>query len=350
MYWVNKSKFEVSGLGTIKVQEDGSMLVTQAILLKQQNTHTHTEITAEAVCKAMFDMAKEDGELRWWWHSHVQMGVFWSGTDMDTIKELGKQGWIAATVFNQKNELRSAVYAHDALVLPWVEKPKYVFYDECETSVKVIDDARTVEWEKEYEDKVTNATSFTHSRSREWPGRGAAWCTATQNWIPGSGTRDTTDEDSTATNAKRGHLFIYEKHTPEQLKQAFRAKIAKDRPTGMTKKDWWSLSHMVPASQDALLTKSELYWDKTYEDAVQGKLDAAVKSDPFGLTTSDWEILTTDGFTKEDVDFFVNDADFSPAELLALCEEHVGPEEIRYMLAHGYTQAGIVALAAQNRA
>ena len=35
--------------------------------------------------------------------------MFWSGQDKATIEELGKQGWIIATVFNVKHEYRSAV-------------------------------------------------------------------------------------------------------------------------------------------------------------------------------------------------------------------------------------------------
>ena len=38
------------------------------------------------------------------------MGVFWSGTDHQAIEQIGKNGWVLATVFNKKAEQRTAIY------------------------------------------------------------------------------------------------------------------------------------------------------------------------------------------------------------------------------------------------
>ena len=110
MHWVNKADFEVSGFGTVKYNaETHSFDVVDAFLLKQEGGAAHTDIDATALSKLMYDTRNNEGDLKWWWHSHVQMGVFWSGTDTQTIKDLGKQGWAVATVFNQKNEYKSAI-------------------------------------------------------------------------------------------------------------------------------------------------------------------------------------------------------------------------------------------------
>jgi hypothetical protein len=147
MYWVNRSEFEVSGLGTVTYDKEKNQFnVLSAMLLPQKNGATHTDIEADVVCKAMFELANEPGELKFWWHSHVNMAVFWSGTDMDTIKSFGGGGWVLATVFNKKNECRSAYYGVDGL-FP-------VFIDELGTNVTQLVDPRIPAWEEEYKKNV----------------------------------------------------------------------------------------------------------------------------------------------------------------------------------------------------
>lgn len=63
---------------------------------------------AASIAKAMYETRDDEGMFNFWWHSHVNMGVFWSGTDMDTIRQIGSQGFVVATVFNKKNEMLDA--------------------------------------------------------------------------------------------------------------------------------------------------------------------------------------------------------------------------------------------------
>lgn len=147
MYWVNKSRIEISGFG--KVEFNGTqLLVTQAYLLDQENTAASTDINADAMAKLMFESKDDAGHLNWWWHSHVNMDVFWSGTDRSTIRQVGEQGWCLATVFNKKNEMRSAYYQKGDGFLP------EVFIDELETDSRAIvaSDAVTA-WEEEFKKK-----------------------------------------------------------------------------------------------------------------------------------------------------------------------------------------------------
>jgi hypothetical protein len=142
---VDKADGEISGLGKIQVMENGDILVTSAILCKQVNTGSSTDLDGDDITKAMFELRNEPGELRFWWHSHVNMGVFWSGTDTDTMQELGQHGYFVSTVFNKKRETRTAIYA---------AKPYRIFVDEVETLLQ-----RTAEpeleaaWTQEFEAK-----------------------------------------------------------------------------------------------------------------------------------------------------------------------------------------------------
>lgn len=111
MHWVNQSAVEVSGLGKCKYdKEQRKWLVSSVYLLDQENTATDTDLDPVAIAKLQFTAKDDDGHLNFWWHSHVNMGVFWSGTDLDTIYQFGEKGFCLATVFNKKKEMRSAYY------------------------------------------------------------------------------------------------------------------------------------------------------------------------------------------------------------------------------------------------
>jgi len=152
MHWIQRAKGEVSGLGKVQVI-DGQFFVTSAILLKQSNTGSTTEITPEAVGKAMFELKDDPGHLNWWWHSHVDFNVFWSGTDMKTIHELGKHGWFLSTVLNKMEDKRTSYYQKGNDFIP------QVFIDKVPTTVSsYVDEDVSKEWDKDFDSKVIEKT------------------------------------------------------------------------------------------------------------------------------------------------------------------------------------------------
>jgi hypothetical protein len=164
MHWINKAPGEVSGLGKVQLV-DGIFMVTSAILLKQENTSTTTEIDASAIGKAMFLLKDEPGHLNWWWHSHVNMGVFWSGTDIDAIKDIGKNGWCLATVFNKKEDVKSAYYQKGSDFMP------EVFADDIETEHTYIATEGEIEdWNSEYDENV-KTKPYTPPKARAYTGQ-----------------------------------------------------------------------------------------------------------------------------------------------------------------------------------
>lgn len=152
MHFVDKAPGEVSGLGAVTVI-DGVPVVTDVWLVKQKNSSASTELDAEEVARLMFE--HRDKDLRWWVHSHANMGVFWSGTDNDTIKEFGEHGWLCATVFNKKREMKSAIYTiaeRKLAINNFVPETYGIFADNVGT---VIQDSFSLEtkaaWDAEYE-------------------------------------------------------------------------------------------------------------------------------------------------------------------------------------------------------
>lgn len=58
----------------------------------------------------MFELRDVEGDILFWWHSHGDMKAFFSGTDNDTIEQIGSQGACLATVFNRKGDTHTGFY------------------------------------------------------------------------------------------------------------------------------------------------------------------------------------------------------------------------------------------------
>lgn len=163
MHFVDKSDVEVSGMGKV-VKGKGYFRVIDAVILPQSNGPTTTDITPEGMAKAEFLLKDQKGELNFWWHSHVNMGVFWSGTDTDTIQEIGRHGYLLATVFNKKREMRSAVHFEN----PFTDEAlgTSVFLDELETYIyDGITDKDTALWNAEYDKNIIPKPAY---QPRDW--------------------------------------------------------------------------------------------------------------------------------------------------------------------------------------
>lgn len=206
MHWVNQAKGEVGGMGTIKF-EDGYPIVERIYLLKQKCTSAETDIPPEEVGRLAFELmeANDTGYYNFWWHSHGNGGVFWSGQDIKQQKEFAQAGFFYSLVVNKKEEYRAAynhnvkhangeeeMLFHDNLSLEIIE-------DTCDMTTEVgkiqcqiedlearleadiqrlknsylpkfrplverkdaILDELSLAWTKEFEDKVTEST-YTH--------------------------------------------------------------------------------------------------------------------------------------------------------------------------------------------
>lgn len=162
MHWVNMSNFEVSGFGKVE-SIDGELVVTSVVLLKQENTSGSTDIKGEHIAKAMYELRDEPGSMNFWWHSHVDMSVFWSGTDDKAIESIGKNGWVLASVFNKRSEIRTIYYQVGNEFIPSItvdDIPTTIGYSLSKEQEEVLT--------KEYNDKVTNKKVFSTTTLPSW--------------------------------------------------------------------------------------------------------------------------------------------------------------------------------------
>jgi proteasome lid subunit RPN8/RPN11 len=160
MHWVHMTNFEVSGLGLVKYDKaTHTYFVKEVYLLEQKNTSGDTEIEDSAYAALEMEtkdiQSEENGWLNFWWHSHVNMGVFWSQTDMACINKFSQHGYWLATVFNKKAEMRSAIA---------IGEPVGAFQDNLPTEVDLgMTDEEIAALNQEYKDKVTNPVTVSHS-------------------------------------------------------------------------------------------------------------------------------------------------------------------------------------------
>lgn len=301
MYWVNKSEYEVSGLGILRVEDGGILRVVDAMLLPQKNGATHTDIEPEDAAKLMFRMKDTPGDLRFWWHSHVNMAVFWSGTDMDTIQKLGAGGWFLSTVFNKKREMRSAYYAVHGSDTPWGKQE--LFLDELETAVTPFVHAEQNEWDQSYTENVTVAAArWTPSKY----GDGSLW------------PDDYADLDdyygrSGVSAGKIGaHVSAYGK-----------------RPHGMSKDEWKQMKKAMKreGGRPAALKPPGL------------SSPSLIGTDDYGFTRDERGYLAQEGWDEHDIDELI-DFDVTPSEMLKLAP-YATPEEIQVLLDKGWAIKGI---------
>ena len=111
-YYCQLAKGEVSGMGTVVQRDDETLEVTNIIMLKQDGSGAHTEMSQDVLDSFMLRLARKGQSLQdWkvWWHTHHDFGTFWSGVDTGNIenmkKILGKKGYLVSINTNQKGDV-----------------------------------------------------------------------------------------------------------------------------------------------------------------------------------------------------------------------------------------------------
>lgn len=296
MYWVNKSDYEVSGLGLLSYDKPNqTFIVEDAILLKQKNTSSHTDIEAEDVNRAMFELRDSPGDLKFWWHSHVNMDVFWSGTDKDTIEKIGQAGWFLSTVFNKKHERRSALYVVNGQATPFGVSP--LFLDEIPTEIEKEFNPHLEAWEKEYSDKVVNLPDLITKFPRYW------------------------DDDYAVAHkgySRFGHTGPY-----VQPDRTMHDPLPETRPEGMTKKEWKRLKRMRKQSVINMSpSEAEVQGEETEEPLTEHDLKLL---DSYGFTEEQWRYLSSVGASVRDIDDYF----------------HQGYDAVEVLDAYGFEYEGV---------
>jgi len=108
MWYTEIATQEISGFADVEYNaEAGRFEVGNVYLVKQECTATETEMDDEAIADFNYQLVKDHGMTqlpRLWWHSHVNMGAFLSGTDEDTLAKFKNDSWMISLVVNKRAE------------------------------------------------------------------------------------------------------------------------------------------------------------------------------------------------------------------------------------------------------
>jgi hypothetical protein len=107
---------EISALGSVRY-ENNKLIVEELYLFDQFVTGSSTTLDPKDISKFLCEyikLGKDPSTIKFWWHSHVNMGVFWSSTDTGTIDRFSSE-WLLSMVTNKRGEfkLRFDLYSLD---------------------------------------------------------------------------------------------------------------------------------------------------------------------------------------------------------------------------------------------
>lgn len=88
--FVRLINIEISGLGRVRPR-GRDFEVFEVFILPQTSSGVHTVLDPQALSAMMEEiLARGDdlADIKLWWHSHVDMGCFWSGTDSANMRRL----------------------------------------------------------------------------------------------------------------------------------------------------------------------------------------------------------------------------------------------------------------------
>lgn len=103
--YIDLCPFEVGGLGTVEPLGE-NLLVADIFLIRQQASHSDTELDPQAVAEHLLrtvQEGKDPSSLRLWWHSHAEADITWSDTDEETIEALQIEQ-LVSIVGNKRHE------------------------------------------------------------------------------------------------------------------------------------------------------------------------------------------------------------------------------------------------------
>ncbi len=140
---------EISGLGKITVI-DGYLVVTDVAIFEQEVSGAHSNIEPRALAKFQHERIKAGESMKewcFWWHSHANLTVFFSGTDTGTIESSTEFPYLVSLVVNKKHEYKAR---YDVL------HPVHLFTDVDVEIIKIADDKLIDLCQKEIDKKVTH--------------------------------------------------------------------------------------------------------------------------------------------------------------------------------------------------
>jgi len=158
---------EITGLGLIEIKNNIAR-VYDVFLVKQEVSRGSCELDEVGICELVDKLIKEGKNpkhLRFWWHSHANMGVSWSTTDEDTGKTFGGNTFFLSLVINHKGAIRARINLYSPINLVLDNLP--VFVENSEIEKDFINEMKLEIQDKVFEKTYKYASSFWDKKDKE---------------------------------------------------------------------------------------------------------------------------------------------------------------------------------------
>ena len=146
---------EISGMAKSHIDEEKNVVVTDFMIFNQEVTGASTVIDDASQAKFLNELMKAgDDPSVWniWWHSHANMGVFWSATDDKTIEQHTSQSYLISLVTNKAGEMKARLDIYPKDNSPFKQQTYCKFdIEEIEIIETKEEFKRRVQYEKEIE-------------------------------------------------------------------------------------------------------------------------------------------------------------------------------------------------------
>lgn len=111
--YVRAVDLEISGLGIVN-KIKGGYEIEDVMTFKQRCSAAYTDLNRKAISNTLLDLVKQNRhkdtkKIKLWWHSHVHMGTFWSGTDDATCLRLANDDYWVSIVVNHEKQIKCRV-------------------------------------------------------------------------------------------------------------------------------------------------------------------------------------------------------------------------------------------------
>jgi len=136
-------KCEIGGMAICYQDKDGDWVVTDPVIIKQEVTGSTCDLDKDELANYYCRAAKKHRKKIFrfcWWHSHHNMGVFWSGTDIKGIDEYSDGDLSFALVVNLKRENKFRISMWKPVVLHEDTTLQIFSYKRSSISKKILDE------------------------------------------------------------------------------------------------------------------------------------------------------------------------------------------------------------------
>ena len=122
MYYAWKVDAEVGGLGRLSFdKKENDIFIEEIYLLDQEVHQTECTLSAKGIALLYEELiekneAEKIGDINLWWHSHKNMGAFFSGQDKETTLDWSG-GYLVSLVINRDGTMKACLMSRTPVTI-----------------------------------------------------------------------------------------------------------------------------------------------------------------------------------------------------------------------------------------